>query len=107
MMSEAEKSRAESCRRWALRHPLFAASLWVVLAYVAWQWMPVLLPLVVLLLIASACLMRHWIGVGWMVAVFVAIGREAPLDFFRKSGVRLRGELRPMAVALLLAQGQG
>ncbi|MAE65763.1 MAG: iron-sulfur cluster-binding protein [Phycisphaeraceae bacterium] len=27
--------------------------------------------------------------------VFAAIGREAPLDFFRRSGVRIRGEWRP------------
>ncbi|MBT8486267.1 MAG: NAD(P)-binding domain-containing protein [Phycisphaerales bacterium] len=29
-------------------------------------------------------------------AVFPAIGREAPLDFFRRSGVHIRGEWRPM-----------
>jgi len=28
-------------------------------------------------------------------AVFTMIGREAPLDFFRRSGVRIRGERRP------------
>lgn len=34
-------------------------------------------------------------------AVFTMIGREAPLDFFRKSGVRIQGELRPRDWTLL------
>ena len=32
--------------------------------------------------------------------VFSMIGREAPLDFFRRSGVRLRGEFSPLSWAL-------
>ncbi len=35
-------------------------------------------------------------------AVFVMIGREAPLDFFRRSGVRIRGEWRPWTYVSLL-----
>ncbi|MEE8225704.1 MAG: NAD(P)-binding domain-containing protein [Kiloniellales bacterium] len=35
-------------------------------------------------------------------AVFVMIGREAPLDFFRRSGVRIRGEWRPGIVLGLI-----
>ncbi|MCA9727958.1 MAG: NAD(P)-binding domain-containing protein [Candidatus Eisenbacteria bacterium] len=35
--------------------------------------------------------------------VFAMIGREAPLDFFRRSGIALRGELRPRDWTLLSA----
>ncbi len=34
-------------------------------------------------------------------AVFVMIGREAPLDFFRRSGVRIRGEWKPLTYVSL------
>ena len=34
-------------------------------------------------------------------AVFEMIGREAPLDFFRRSGIRIAGEIRPMGWAAL------
>jgi thioredoxin reductase/ferredoxin len=33
--------------------------------------------------------------------IFAMIGREAPLDFFRRSGIRIQGELRPAAWAAL------
>ncbi|MBL1218447.1 MAG: 4Fe-4S binding protein [Planctomycetes bacterium] len=33
--------------------------------------------------------------------VFTMIGREAPLDFFRRSGVRIRGEWSPWSIASL------
>jgi NAD-dependent dihydropyrimidine dehydrogenase PreA subunit len=36
-------------------------------------------------------------------AVFEMIGREAPLDFFRRSGIRIAGEIRPMGWAALAA----
>ncbi|MEZ4471063.1 MAG: NAD(P)-binding domain-containing protein [bacterium] len=36
-------------------------------------------------------------------AVFLMIGREAPLDFFRRSGIRVRGEWSPAAWAGLAA----
>ena len=36
-------------------------------------------------------------------AVFVMIGREAPLDFFRRCGVRIRGEWRPFSYLGLIA----
>ena len=36
-------------------------------------------------------------------AVFTMIGREAPLDFFRRSGVRVRGDWRPWTVIGLVA----
>ena len=35
--------------------------------------------------------------------VFAMLGREAPLDFFRRSGIAIRGEWRPPAVAGLVA----
>ena len=35
-------------------------------------------------------------------AVFVMIGREAPLDFFRRSGVRIRGEWKPRTYVSLI-----
>lgn len=35
--------------------------------------------------------------------VFAMVGREAPLDFFRRSGIPLRGELRPRDWGLLSA----
>jgi thioredoxin reductase/ferredoxin len=35
-------------------------------------------------------------------AVFTMIGREAPLDFFRRSGVKISGEWRPQAIIGLL-----
>ena len=34
-------------------------------------------------------------------AVFTMIGREAPLDFFRRSGIAIKGEMRPAAWAAL------
>ena len=34
-------------------------------------------------------------------SVFAMIGREAPLDFFRRSGIRIQGEMRPAAWAAL------
>ena len=34
-------------------------------------------------------------------AVFTMIGREAPLDFFRRSGIRIAGEMRPTAWAAM------
>lgn len=34
--------------------------------------------------------------------VFAAIGREPPLDFFRRSGVPIRGEWRPRSIAAFL-----
>jgi thioredoxin reductase/Fe-S-cluster-containing hydrogenase component 2 len=37
--------------------------------------------------------------------VFPAIGREPPLDFFRRSGVPIRGEWRPASVAAFLLFG--
>jgi NosR/NirI family nitrous oxide reductase transcriptional regulator len=36
-------------------------------------------------------------------AVFTMIGREAPLDFFRRSGVRVRGDWRPWTIIGLVA----
>jgi thioredoxin reductase/ferredoxin len=36
-------------------------------------------------------------------AVFTMIGREAPLDFFRRSGIAIQGEMRPLAWASLAA----
>jgi thioredoxin reductase/ferredoxin len=36
-------------------------------------------------------------------AVFTMIGREAPLDFFRRSGVHIRGEWRPWTIISLVA----
>ena len=35
-------------------------------------------------------------------AVFIMIGREAPLDFFRRSGVRIRGEWKPLTYLSLV-----
>jgi thioredoxin reductase/ferredoxin len=35
-------------------------------------------------------------------AVFAMIGREAPLDFFRRSGVKIRGEWQPLSVVSLI-----
>jgi len=34
-------------------------------------------------------------------AVFAMIGREAPLDFFRRSGIRIAGEMRPASWAAM------
>ena len=35
--------------------------------------------------------------------VFTMLGREAPLDFFRRSGIRIAGEMRPARLAALAA----
>jgi len=35
-------------------------------------------------------------------AVFTMIGREAPLDFFRRSGVNIRGELRARSITAMI-----
>ena len=51
---------------------------------------------------AHRVLLRDGGGPAWVAAdaVFTLIGREAPLPFFRRSGVPIRGELSPRAKAL-------
>ena len=61
-------------RGWVLRHPLFVAALWVVLAYTAWQSMALLLWVALGAVILFAALLRHWIGLLCVIAVILAIG---------------------------------
>jgi len=99
----------EACRQWSLRHPLFVASLWVVVAYLALQIFAALLVIVLLALIAHVVLIgRPWMGVLCVTGVLVALGIGAWRDAADSTNAALLGKSaggQVEAVALADARG--